>query len=73
MEEAVERHRNHGGGSAILTPADLAARWGKNLSTIWRWAKAGMLPPKMKLGPKSVGFLLADIEAYEERMKEASA
>ena len=49
----------------IITPADLARRWGVHESTIWRMRKNGGLPPRKKVGAKLVWFE-SDIKEFEE-------
>ncbi|OWJ67822.1 helix-turn-helix transcriptional regulator [Inquilinus limosus] len=34
--------------------------------TLWRWEKAGRFPRRFKLGPNSVGWDRADVEAWRE-------
>ncbi len=70
------RHRSDGGdgdyggvprrtgGRRFLSYADLEERYGKSRVTIWRWVRAGLLPPPYQTGPNSIGF---DSEEVDER------
>jgi predicted DNA-binding transcriptional regulator AlpA len=50
---------------AVLWAADLARRYGKAQTTIWRWKQAGHLPePDVRIADK-VGWYLTTIEAHE--------
>ena len=55
-----------------LTPPELAARWGKNASTIIAWIRAGRLPAiDASLGSKRPRFLIdeADIAVFESQQR----
>lgn len=43
-----EEHRN----AVLITRDEVAARLHVNLSTLWRWEKAGYLRPKSRIGGK---------------------
>ncbi len=72
----MDRHRPDGadgdfGGCApryrgrrFLSYSDLEERYGKSRVTLWRWVRAGLLPPPYETGPNSVGF---DSEEIQER------
>lgn len=49
----------------MLTPKELAARWGKTTGTLatWRWRKCG--PPFLTIG-RAVLYALADVERHEK-------
>jgi hypothetical protein len=52
----------------VLWPADLAARYGRDASTIWRWRAGGLIPPPdVVLSPKVAGWYTATIEQHERR------
>ena len=53
----------------IIRPNDLAALLGVSRVTIWRWERAGALPPKKTLGPRTVGWLASDIETWIEEQE----
>ncbi|WP_406565979.1 helix-turn-helix transcriptional regulator [Allitabrizicola rongguiensis] len=49
-----------------LTDAQLAARYGVNKATPWRWAKTDPTFPKpVKLSPQCTRWKLADLENWE--------
>jgi prophage regulatory protein len=50
--------------SRILRQKELAERLGVSVVTIWRWERKGLLPPKHKIGPNTVGWLESEIEAW---------
>ena len=52
------------GGRRFLSYANLEKRYGKSRVTIWRWVRAGLLPPPYQTGPNSIGF---DSEEVDER------
>jgi excisionase family DNA binding protein len=51
-------------GRRLLSPAELADRWGVSRRTLRRWAVAGVLRP-VRLSNGIVRFRLADVEALE--------
>jgi predicted DNA-binding transcriptional regulator AlpA len=46
----------------VLWAADLSARWGVSLPTLWRWRRKGKMPEPNFQGS---GWLVATIEAFE--------
>lgn len=55
----------------IVWPTDLASRYGRNPSTIWRWVTDGRLPPHdVQIGTRR-GWKLSTIEAHERAASEA--
>ena len=48
----------------IITIKEICQMLGKSRSTIWRWQKAGIFPPSVRLGPNSVGLFMDDLEAW---------
>lgn len=57
----------------VLWPADLARRWGVTAVTLWRWQRAGKMPPPDFQTARS-GWRLATIEAFERgSAKEAQS
>jgi predicted DNA-binding transcriptional regulator AlpA len=40
----------------LLRPKSLAETLGISLTTLWRLEKAGKLPPKIRIGSRSVGW-----------------
>ncbi len=51
-------------GRRFLSYSDLEKRYGKTRITIWRWVRAGILPPPYQTGPNSVDF---DADEIDER------
>jgi len=47
-------------------------RTGKSKSTIWAAIKDGSFPKPVKLGPRSIGFIEAEIEAHNQACIDAS-
>ena len=46
----------------IIRRQSLAKQLGISLPTLWRMEKAGLLPPKIRIGLRSVGWRVDDIE-----------
>ena len=62
--------REYGQALAILRPREVQELLGISKATLWRWARAGLLPPKRVIGPNCVGWLQSELEAWmEERPK----
>jgi len=49
-----------------ITETQLAERWGVTTRTLQLWRKNGQGPAFVRIGPKSVFYREADIEAYED-------
>lgn len=49
-----------------LTDNQLAAAFNCNRATIWRWAKAGILPQPYKLSAGATRWKLSEIEQLKE-------
>lgn len=43
---------------------EVMSRTGLSRSTIYAWMNAGLFPQRRKLGPRRVGWLESDIEAW---------
>jgi predicted DNA-binding transcriptional regulator AlpA len=54
----------------ILTDRQVAARFGVNRSSVWRWVKLGILPKPIKIGG-STRWMAAEIRAVIEKGKAA--
>lgn len=55
----------------LLSDKRLAERLDVSRATVWRWAKAGLVPKPVKLSPGCTRWRLADIAAWEvERFGE---
>jgi predicted DNA-binding transcriptional regulator AlpA len=57
------------GGRRFLSYADLEERYGKSRVTIWRWARAGLLPAPYETGPNSVGFASDELDERDAGLK----
>ena len=56
----------------ILRLADVEARCGVNRRTLYYWIERGMFPQPIHLGPRTVGWLDRDIEAWINERTQAS-
>ena len=57
----------------LITPAQLAIRWGLSLHTLSQWRAAGTGPAYLRLGDGErprIRYRMSDILAYERRSKE---
>lgn len=57
----------------LITPAQLAIRWGLSLNTLSQWRAAGTGPAYLRLGDGErprIRYRMSDILAYERRSKE---
>ena len=79
----MDRHRSDGGDGGysgvpqhgrrrFLSYADLEERYGKSRVTIWRWVRAGLLPPPYQTGPNSVDFDAEEIEARDANLERVN-
>ena len=50
-------------GVRLLSIGEVAALCGVHKRTVWRLVAAGTLPPPLRLGPKTLRWRLADLEA----------
>jgi prophage regulatory protein len=58
----------------IIRKAELLAKVGYSAMHIYRLEKAGGFPKRVQLGPNSVGWVEAEIEAWiEQRMADRGA
>ena len=55
----------------ILRRREVEHRVGLSGMEIWRREKAGSFPRKVRLGPNSVGWVEAEIDAYLEELVAA--
>ncbi len=51
----------------FVRDTELAARYGVGRVTIWRWAKTGLLPPPVRVGPGATRW---DLTAVEQRERQ---
>jgi prophage regulatory protein len=56
----------------ILRLADVEFRCGVNRRTIYYWMEQGIFPQPINLGPRTVGWLDSDIEAWIQEKAQAS-
>ena len=52
----------------IIRRYEVVHRVGLSAMEIWRREKAGRFPRRVKLGPNSVGWVEAEIDAYLEEL-----
>lgn len=54
----------------MISPEDLAKRWGMSLGTLQNWRSKGKGPAYVKLpyGRRKIAYLLADIEEFEKQV-----
>lgn len=57
--------------NSLLTPEELAARWGVMTITLDRWRWSGKGPRSVKIG-RQIKYRAQDIEAYEEQKSRQS-
>ena len=55
----------------ILRKHEVVSRVGLSGMELWRREKAGKFPQRVKLGPNSVGWVEAEIDAYLEQLVAA--
>ena len=58
--------------SAILRQDTVCMRLGISGTTLFRWVRAGNFPKPIRLGPNTVGWLEADVDAWLDAKKLAS-
>lgn len=56
---------------SVLTPIELAKRWGMSPVTLANWRVSGEGPKFIKIG-KKVLYSFSDIEAYEQQQTKRS-
>lgn len=57
----------------LITPAQLAIRWGLSLNTLSQWRAAGTGPAYLRLGDGErprIRYRLVDVQEYERRQLE---
>ena len=55
----------------ILRPNEVVEMLGVSRTTLWRWERSGNLPPKLVLGPHSIGWLESDLAEWIAARKQA--
>lgn len=63
----------HHSDLSIIRPAELWRMLSVSPATGWRWARLGLLPPKVQLGPGAVGWRRRDVEAWLSERTEVSS
>lgn len=58
--------------TSILRLADVEAHCAVNRRTLYYWMERGMFPRPIQLGPRTVGWLDSDIEAWIAEQAAAS-
>ena len=56
--------------SRFIPKKEVARILGVSVSTVIRWSKTGILPQPFELGPNKTMYVLDEIEAYIEKVKE---
>ncbi len=51
-----------------LRDLDLAARYGVSRTTIWRWARSGLLPAPHAIGPSTTRWDAAEIARHDAEL-----
>nr|WP_180722516.1 AlpA family phage regulatory protein [Paraburkholderia sp. PGU16] len=50
--------------AAIMRRVEVERETGLSRSTIYQRVKEGTFPPQLKIGPRSIGWRVADIESF---------
>jgi prophage regulatory protein len=58
--------------TTVLRLADIEARCAVNRRTLYYWIERGIFPRPIRLGPRTVGWLDRDIDAWIEEKARAS-
>jgi prophage regulatory protein len=61
MRNADAPHENF---DTIIRFPELHRRLAISRATAWRWARAGILPKSVRVGPRVVGWRASEIEAF---------
>jgi predicted DNA-binding transcriptional regulator AlpA len=48
----------------IVRVEEVIRRLGVSRTTVWRWERAGLLPPKRQVGPNVVGWLEEEFDRF---------
>lgn len=58
----------------ILRQPTVIERVGVHATTIYRWERAGLFPPRVHLGPNSIGWYADEVDAWmDARHRQAAA
>jgi len=55
----------------MLKIRDVLVRYGVTKPTIYRWMKEGLFPAPVKIGGGTVRWLEADLEAFDQTVRES--
>lgn len=64
----MKQDTSAGGGPRVIRMPEVLRRIGVSRSDVYSKIRAGDFPRQIKLGPRAVGFLESDIEAYLETL-----
>jgi prophage regulatory protein len=59
--------KERGIGRMVLRPKELAQALGLGKTTLWLWSKRPDFPPKIRLGPRAVGW---DVDQVREWLRQ---
>ena len=51
-------------GTRRISVDEFSEILGVSRTTLWRWERAGQIPPKRRFGPNTVGWLASDIDQW---------
>ena len=54
-----------------MTASQVSEALGVSIPTIWRWARAGIIPAPLKLGPNTSRWSSAEIDAFVQKARDA--
>lgn len=57
----------------IVRPAEAAIITGRSLASIWRDEKAGLFPPRIRIGQNSVGYRLSSLQLWLDSRETVTA
>lgn len=62
MHESTNQH-------PWLTDREVAQRYAVARVTVWRWSQAGTIPRPKKIGPNSVRWNAAELDAHDAQLQ----
>jgi predicted DNA-binding transcriptional regulator AlpA len=54
----------------VIRQVELLETLSVSRSTLWRWEKEGLFPPRLRLGPNSIGWKRRDIQKWLKSRKK---
>lgn len=57
----------------IWTAREVVAYTRLSRSTLWRYVRQGYFPPPIQLGPRRIGWLQSDLDAWMENKRASSS